>query len=178
MASSALLRYCFLSAAIISAAAATLRQPLLWAPFVCSVPPQPPLSALECVAAARALPGSLPNLDWHIGPAGIVYDTTLTTLDDPSSPWHLPRTATSGNCRVKVEMEEGVHFARVLWTDVTMHILSLVRMCVGDARILPSHKGSGCGGLTSLGPVKITVEYGGPPIPGIHAGFRYRGQTS
>ncbi len=166
MAAFALICSYFLTAAMISAAIPTLQNPHLPATFQCTYPPAPQLKALECASAVLLLPDSYQNVDWHFTPQGIVIDTVLTTLDEPNSMMHLPRMHTMGNCRVKVEMQRGVHRARILWRDVRLHAVGLIRMCVGDDLLMPNPLGPGFGGTVGLGPLKITVDYGGGwPIP-------------
>ncbi len=167
MATFPLISYYLLAAAVITSAVPTLQNPSLPAIYECTFPPSPQLSALECVSALILLPDSFYNIDWHYGPqGGVVINTVLTTLGDSHSAMHLPRMHTMNNCRIKVEMQRGVHIARILWGDVRMHALSLIKMCVGDHLIVSNPLGPGFGGSVGLGPLKITVEYGGGwPIP-------------
>lgn len=145
-------------------AASTLMNPALLPEFTC-LPPTTPNKpfAIGCVSAMLALPHTQQGVDYHGVPAGngrnrIVYDTALTSIGDPNSIYHLPRTSEFQGCRVTVRMADGVQFARVLWQDVQQYANSLINRCVGDARAVPRRPGPGAGGSTSIGAVLISVE--------------------
>lgn len=121
-----------------------------------SARPQP----LNCAVAVAQLPRSRRNVDWHRDPHGqVMYNRPLTSTGDPTSPNHLPHVARVAECRVRVELRPGVQSANLVWSDVSVFALMLVRRCVGDEQttLYPS-RGPGSGGICDLDDVRITVE--------------------
>ncbi len=123
----------------------------------------PSLIANDCAEATLGFPDSRMDVDYHFGrfdASGhqIVYVSALTSIGDPTSRYYLPKTFTHGDCLIRVTMQEGVHFARLLWFDVRLSALSLIQQCVGDLRT-SNPEADGVGGRTSVGAVWISVEH-------------------
>lgn len=158
-----LLRTLLLTLLLASLTTSTLQNPFLLPTFVCLPPStanQP--TAIDCTAAVLTLPSTQVGFDYHTNGQGrIVYDTTLTSIGPPNSPYHLPRSPQVGSCRLNVRLADGVQFARIVWVDVQQSAVALINRCVGDGRILPPRPGPGAGGSTTLGAVLISVEYAG-----------------
>ncbi|MCJ1368169.1 hypothetical protein MMC16_007310 [Acarospora aff. strigata] len=119
---------------------------------------------MSCAVAVTQLPESVEGVDWHRGRriGDTIYDHPLTETGDPASDSHLPQQMIVGGCRVRVELSPGVLSADMIWTDVKIFALQLVRRCVGDERMIPPMEGPGTGGVFEYGGVRISVVSVGP----------------
>jgi len=119
---------------------------------------------MSCAIAVIQLPEPSRGVHWDHGHNGvIVYHHPLTSTGDPRSPYHLPRQSVASRCRVKVELRPGVQSVDMVWSDIRIFALTLVRRCVGDERITPGRRGQGTGGICDLDAVRITVGAVGSP---------------
>lgn len=114
---------------------------------------------MSCAVAIIQLPEPRNAADWHHGHNGeVVYDHPLTSTGNPHSLYHLPQESVVTGCRVKVELRPDVQSANVVWSDVKLYALTLVRRCVGHERIDAGSGGLGTGGICDLNAVRVTVE--------------------
>ena len=119
---------------------------------------------LNCALAITQFPDPARGVDWHRNPHGeIVYNRPLTSTGDRNADNHLPRAPTVGGCQVKVELRPGVQSANVVWADLGIFAMMLVRRCVGDERVRPAREGPGTGGVCEVDGVRITVASVGLP---------------
>lgn len=113
---------------------------------------------MSCAIAIIQLPQPRNGVDWHRGHNGeVVYDHPLTSTGDRNSLYHLPYESVVDGCRVKVELRPDVQSANMVWYDVKIYALMLVRRCVGLERMEAGGEGLGTGGICDLNAVRITV---------------------